>query len=599
MADDQELGDDERTTELSAISCIFPELEVDPSNAFVALLEISVSPAPPLPIIFPPLVGSAPPISTISISTEETNGDAIGTDSQVRLLSHFPPLKLGLNLPDGYPSSFSPVVTLKLETPYLSQEKLQNLRDHAYTLWEDNGHSEVLYDYIDYLQQAAEDGFGLRPQSGEPLRLSQELELALLDFDLKTKRAKFEQETFECGVCLEPKKGAVCHKLSLCGHVFCKSCMQDFYNNCITEGDVFSVKCMDTTCEKNLAPKNLPPSRQGKKRRKKVDRTLTPSELLEIPLEQDQVHRYVLLKRKKELEANKNTIYCPRKWCQGAARPTKKSSQKAEEEDDSDSEEEPEENNAENNARGEDAEIEKVVTLPPPSERLAVCSECSFAFCSVCRQGWHGEIVICLPPRSKRELTAEEKASEDYLTLHSTRCPTCDSRCQKSHGCNHMHCFMCETHFCYLCTAWLDEANPYKHFNTEGTPCYQRLWEMEEGDNGGAALQQPPAPDGNNLQRNANNNIHEIRIEEPPPPAPVPPAPPGGRNNAPPWEAPPGVRINRRAQQGLVRGNGGANQPNGQNGLQRFLEMVQDDREDEWDSDELEDDDFDIPIRVR
>lgn len=40
----------------------------------------------------------------------------------------------------------------------------------------------------------------------------------------------------------------------------------------------------------------------------------------------------------------------------------------------------------------------------------------------------------------------------------------------------------CDTHFCFLCSAYLDAQNPYVHFNTRGTDCYQRLWEGEEGD---------------------------------------------------------------------------------------------------------------------
>lgn len=51
-------------------------------------------------------------------------------------------------------------------------------------------------------------------------------------------------------------------------------------------------------------------------------------------------------------------------------------------------------------------------------------------------------------------------------------------------GCNHMQCFQCNSHFCYLCGAWLDRQNPYQHFNKPGTECYQRLWELEEGDEG-------------------------------------------------------------------------------------------------------------------
>jgi E3 ubiquitin-protein ligase RNF14 len=45
-----------------------------------------------------------------------------------------------------------------------------------------------------------------------------------------------------------------------------------------------------------------------------------------------------------------------------------------------------------------------------------------------------------------------------------------------------MICFKCNTHFCYLCSAWLEPGNPYKHYNEEKTGCYMRLWELEGGD---------------------------------------------------------------------------------------------------------------------
>ncbi|KAI6083405.1 hypothetical protein F4821DRAFT_194125 [Hypoxylon rubiginosum] len=43
------------------------------------------------------------------------------------------------------------------------------------------------------------------------------------------------QETFDCGICLDPKKGAACHQMLDCNHVFCVQCLQDFYNNAITK----------------------------------------------------------------------------------------------------------------------------------------------------------------------------------------------------------------------------------------------------------------------------------------------------------------------------------------------------------------------------
>ena len=243
-----------------------------------------------------------------------------------------------------------------------------------------------------------------------------------------------------------------------CGHVFCVQCLQDFYNNAITEGDLVSVKCLAQNCAKDRAAKSV-----GKK--PKIQ--LSPSELLQIPLEHEMVTRFVKLKHKADLESDKNTIYCPRKWCQGAAR--SKKHRKPEGLEDTES--------------GEDSDDESgKAQFRAGKDLLAVCEDCSYAFCSRCYQGWHGELQICVPQTFTGELTEDDKASLEYLKAHSTPCPTCAARAQKTHGCNHMICFKCNSHFCYLCSAWLEPSNPYKHYNNERTHCYMRLWELEEGD---------------------------------------------------------------------------------------------------------------------
>ncbi len=425
-----------------------------------------------------------------------------------------------------------------------------------------------------------------------------------------------------------------------CGHVFCVSCLQDFYNTCITEGDITQVKCLTPNCAKDFNGTPLPkigsviPRGKGKKGQ---DRTLSPNELLQIPLDQETVQRYVKLKRKKKLESDRTTVYCPRQWCQGPARSNK--CPKPDEDDigaETASEDEEEQQQYDPNANDE--------TLPPPSERLAVCEDCSFAFCKVCKSGWHGEFARCFP-RKKYELTAEEKASVEYMRLHTSPCPTCMAPCQKTMGCNHMICFKCNTHFCYLCSAWLNSENPYTHFNTTKSSCYMRLWELEAGDGG----EDVGLGFGGGPQN--GNQLHEVLLpwdddssesdsdDEPPPPAPQAPVaalvprvmlPPAV--NPPAQAAPPAVRVQapnirgvarrvnpeprvvrrRPAGVGVVPGAGGGG-GGGRNvdvrgparqGLQRFLEMVENDEEDEWDSDELDDDDdqsgggnWEIPIR--
>ncbi|KAL8704138.1 MAG: hypothetical protein Q9201_002688 [Fulgogasparrea decipioides] len=474
MADDHDEADDERAIELSSISAIYPELLVDPSEPFSATIEIPVEPVEPLAIYFPPLTDGAVPSGLPTPPGSNDRDRDLASQlprpqhsEELHTLSHLPPLQLRVHLPAEYPANKPPVLSLSTDVSWLPQEILRKLEGQGRNLWEEMGHSQVLFAYIDYLREAAENGFGRASSKTNPLTMSSDLKIILLDYDIKAKLERFERATFECGVCLEPKKGVVCHRMSLCGHVFCIECLQDFFNNCITEGDVSSVKCIAPQCgqdEDAQLSEKLP---SGYRKRRKRDKTLGPSELLQIPLEQHIVQRYVMLKRKNALESDPTTVYCPRQWCQGPAR--SKKTEALDRNLDIDSDEE-----AENPS---DAPLRA-------AERLAICADCTFAFCKVCKASWHGEFIICDPQR-KAKLTAEEEASEEYVRLHTSPCPTCNARCQKTHGCNHMICFKCNTHFCYLCSSWLDDGNPYEHFNNPKKSCYMRLWELEGGDEAG------------------------------------------------------------------------------------------------------------------
>lgn len=269
----------------------------------------------------------------------------------------------------------------------------------------------------------------------------------------------------------------MCHKMTDCGHVFCVECLGDFYNNAIKEGDLAMVRCLGPSCAKDrAAAQTIDTDRKCRKPKTHI----SPSELLQIGLSQQMVTRYVNLKYKNELELDKDTVYCPRSWCNGAAQSKKHKKPKGLEYDD---DEDLLSDNEGDDTTPRSPTIEERLKVPTVADLLAICADCGFAFCSHCSQSWHGEFVGCHLKRDDAQLSAEEAASLRYLEVHTSPCPTCAAPSQKSHGCNHMICFRCCTHFCYLCSSWLDPSNPYAHFNTR-TPnsCYHRLWELEEGD---------------------------------------------------------------------------------------------------------------------
>ena len=259
--------------------------------------------------------------------------------------------------------------------------------------------------------------------------------------------------------------------------------------------------------------------------------------------------------------------------------------------------------------------------------------------------GWHGEFARCFP-RDPSELSAEEKASYDYIRQNTSPCPTCNSPTQKTMGCNHMRCFQCSAHFCYLCGSWLDANNPYQHFNKQGSPCFQRLWELEEGDEGQAAafagaraweqMAAEVAREADEAEAEAAREAQveeeevqqvflpqeivvamgEIHLDEPPAPEQNVAAarPPGGRRRRNPNPArPPAVGVAQAVRRHERQNVGGGHarmarrrpdeavlqneEERQQAELQRFLEMAQRDEEDGWDSDELDGDDGRFVIR--
>jgi len=148
-----------------------------------------------------------------------------------------------------------------------------------------------------------------------------------------------------------------------------------------------------------------------------------------------------------------------------------------------------------------------------------------------------------------------------------------------------MICFKCDTHFCYLCGAFLDRGNPYAHYNTIKSSCYMRLWELEAGDDGeiGQGFN-----GGNEAWESDEDDDDEEMIQ-------------GAVHAAPAALPAPQAQIEivyEPVQPELPRGGGNArgrdrvvNDAHRRNeGLQRFIRMAENDEEDFWDSDDLDDD---------
>lgn len=179
-------------------------------------------------------------------------------------------------------------------------------------------------------------------------------------------------------------------------------------------------------------------------------------------------------------------------------------------------------------------------TLPADDRwaRYRICPKCNFSFCLYCSATWHGPHTLCAFPqtsklvleylsypegsRQRADMEArrgktnlermvskwqEDEANKKWLENSTRACAGCGVRVKKSHGCNHMTCGRCGTHFCYRCgssvscgsgpVATLSRArggpasevridlqikpqDPYAHFRTPGRSCFEKLFDQEE-----------------------------------------------------------------------------------------------------------------------
>ncbi|KAI0034912.1 hypothetical protein K488DRAFT_76929 [Vararia minispora EC-137] len=400
---------------------------------------------------------------TVHIVDDGSTSVASGSDhdfSAVTLsLSSLPPVLLEVILPPTYPLSDGPLISsIHVVDSWMPRYILlhQQLQEQF------QPGEGVLYTWIEWIRNAEflrESGFLTSNKNAEIIRLPhpqpQLLFPRLSEHDKNQQLSQFSQNSYTCSVCFSSRKGAQCLLLS-CGHIFCRDCLQGGWQLYIAEGDVEHVGCLDSSCVKE--------GREASE--EEVRRVVT----------EEEVQRWKWLRQKRMFERDPTVVHCPVALCQA---PVPQPSETVEE--------------------------------GSGWERLRTCPSCNYSFCSFCKRTWHGSLVDCPIPLSEkvileylehpegsagrrvletrfgsRNLTRmvlryqENKANQQWLESHSMKCPQCSVQVEKSHGCNHMTCAKCKTHFCYRCGQRLSVNNPYQHFSTPGQKCYQKLFDASE-----------------------------------------------------------------------------------------------------------------------
>ena len=259
----------------------------------------------------------------------------------------------------------------------------------------------------------------------------------ILEYNQQEKERVFCSSYFTCNVCFSEKPGSLCMEFHDCGHVYCVDCLAGYFKVQIEDGAVKALNCPSEKCESQALPSQV--------------KQLVSPELFA------KYDRFLL---QYSLDGMADIVYCPRPSCQTA------------------------------------------VMLESESS-MGVCPLCSLAFCAFCKHTYHGVSPCEIKGSDARKLTEEysaasredkellerrygkrklqrlldEVVSEEWLDANAKQCPCCKASIQKIDGCNKMTCLKCRTYFCWLCMANLPRSNPYQHFNSPGSGCFNRLFE--------------------------------------------------------------------------------------------------------------------------
>ncbi|XP_017276852.1 E3 ubiquitin-protein ligase RNF14 [Kryptolebias marmoratus] len=412
-----------------------------------------------------------------------------------------PPLMLNFELPPDYPSTSPPFFTLS--SKWITKAQLSALCRRLDELWEENQGFVILFMWIQFLKEETLDFLGIK----SPLEVTRNNKAAgeRRKTDLATKgvtqctnqsekpeerKAEVTKEKSEqhCSlsskldpravVLMDPHSDplrqlldfdeaqrqrvfdsksfccGICFVDKLGSNCLCfKECQHVYCKACLTE--YFEIQIRDG----NVQCLNCPEP--------KCTSVATPSQVKQL-VDEELFARYDRLLLQCSLDLMADVVYCPRFSCGTAV-------------------------------------------MVEPDTTMGICSACQYAFCTLCKLGYHGvshckitadelrnlrdEYLSATPEGQKFmeqrfgkrvvQKAVEESFSRDWLNENCKNCPRCGTNIQKVDGCNKMTCTSCKQYFCWLCLGALSKVNPYSHFNDPNSPCYNRLFlgvDVDEDD---------------------------------------------------------------------------------------------------------------------
>lgn len=258
------------------------------------------------------------PVKEIQLSYiyENANNVKIPIDFGSIFLQHLPSIRFYLKFPTTYPVEKPPEFTLDIF--WLTPWEISRICGKLDELWIENKGTEILFIWIDFLKsnlfnfleihdkidisfqfgfnKDKEDNFYKEIINLRDARVSKAICRCPVDFLVNYNKSKesqrFKRNVHFCEICIEQNTGDQCIMVKKCQHIFCKNCLEQYFNLRIKDGNVMNILCPKIDCTMEFEYDEI-------KKLCKKEIFLKFEELL----------------LKKTINMMKDTVPCARKYC--------------------------------------------------------------------------------------------------------------------------------------------------------------------------------------------------------------------------------------------------------------------------------------------